>query len=108
MKSKIDNFVLKRIQDKIDENQKQGKEVPQSFSPMQDLYVHYRITKMTWMQNESMMFEAMAAINTTVDGKNQTYRPKNGEVITKDFMPEDDRQSHLLQGLSISTEFLSG
>ena len=108
MKSKMDNFVLKRIQDKIDENQNKGKEVPQSFSPMKDLYVHYRITKMTWTRNESMMFEAMAAISTTVDGKNQTYRPKSGEVITNDFMPKDDRQSHLLQGLSISTEFLSG
>ena len=58
MKSKIDSFVLKRIQDKIDENQRQGREVPQSFSPMKDLHVHYRITKMTWTRNESMMFEA--------------------------------------------------
>ena len=115
IKKEMDYFVQNTMQNKLDEIQKQDKEVPQSFSPVRDLYVNYRIINMIWRDNTSLMFEAMAAVLTTVDGKNQTYQPGNASV---DFLisermlawqkhtPKDNKR-HLLQGLSISTEFLS-
>ena len=109
MKSKIDTFVQNRIQDRIDEEQKEDKEVPQSFSPMKDIVVHYRITNMTWTE-ESIMFEANASLSTTVDGEKHTYVPKKGNMVNNNVQlhaPKENVQTHLLQGLSISKEFLS-
>ena len=102
IKSKIVDSVQTWIQGKIDENL-------ESFSPLEDMVVHYRITNMTWTE-ESIMFEARAALSTTFDGKEQTYMPKKGKMVNNNVQlhaPKENVQAHLLQGLSISKEFLS-
>ena len=79
---------------------------------MENLYVQYRITGMNWTDYETVMFNANAAVSTTVNGKNQTY-PPSGTISDTELAMDwpmyaaKDDQSHLLQGLNISTEFFS-
>ena len=112
LRSRIDKFVQDELQERFAENQNLKREIPQSFSPMEDLYVQYRITGMVWKGEETVMFKANAAVSTTVNGKNQTYPPRGTISDTELAMDwpmyaSKDDQSHLLQGLNISTEFFS-
>ena len=94
--------------------EKLGEELPQTFSPTKNLYVHYKVTNMTW-SHEAIMITANAAVSTTINDKNETFEPgkaiqeDNTELLSLDwpFHAQKDDQSHLLQGLNISTEFLS-
>ena len=96
--------------------EKLGKELPQTFSPTNNLYVHYKVTNMTWT-DEAVIINANAAVSTTVNGKNETFEParaiqdkdENTELLSLDwpFQNQRDNHSHLLQGVNISTEFLS-
>ena len=99
------------IIEKLEEYQNYNKDIPQSFSPMKNLHIMYKITDMKW-KGKAVMFKANAAISTTIDGKIENFKPKGS--LTDSKLPMDwemhspmDEQSHLLQGLHISTEFLS-
>ena len=105
----LEDQINKAIIEKIEEYQNYSKDIPQSFSPIKNLHVMYKITDMKW-KDKTMMFKANAAISTTVDGEIENFMPN----VTDSKLPVDwpmhspmDKQSHLLQGLHISTEFLS-
>ena len=96
--------------------EKLGKELPQTFSPTNNLYVHYKVTNMTWT-DKALIINANAGVSTTVNGKNETFEParaiqdkdENTDLLSLDwpFQNQRDNHSHLLQGVNISTEFLS-
>ena len=50
------------------------KQVPEEFSPFDDAYVHYRVTKLEWNPNY-VMFGAKANFSATINGKNTTFNP---------------------------------
>ena len=97
------------FQDFADHYEKQ-KQVPEQFSPFQGVYVDYMVTNLTW-DSAYVIFEAKAIFSATVDGKNQTFTPsKQSKLIPMDQWKStsaDDSQSHLLQGVRLSTQFIN-
>ena len=90
------------------------KVVPEEFSPFQNAYVHYLVTFLKWNKN-FVMFAAKASFSATIDGKNVTFVPNITKIENQAHIPLedwnmtslDDQQSHLLQGVRISTEFVN-
>ena len=94
-------------------NYEKQKEVPEEFSPFKNAFVHYVITDLKW-QRDFVMFAAKARFSATIGGQNVTFLPEGvvyQEMIPLDFSDQlislDDRKSHLLQGVRLSTEFIN-
>ncbi len=89
-------------------------EVPQKFSPLQDVYIDYTVTDFTWKQ-DFVIFHANATFSTEIDGKNVTFMPSemSGGVNKQplednwNMTSPQDGDSHLLQGVRVSTEFMN-
>ncbi len=85
-------------------------EVPEEFSPLEDVFVKYKITNMHWTR-DYVLFQANATFATVVDGKNKTFVPHGRQnLVPMDLwnpISFSDRKSHLLQGIRLSTEFLN-
>ena len=71
------------------------------------------ITDLKW-QRDFVMFAAKARFSATIGGQNVTFLPEGvvyQEMIPLDFSDQltslDDRKSHLLQGVRLSTEFIN-
>ena len=77
------------------------------------MYVHYYITNLEWTK-DYVVFEAWATFSVLVNGKNETYIPEKWH--SRELIPmkqwnttsPDDVDSHLLQGIRLSTEFING
>ena len=73
-----------------------------------------QVTGLTW-GDDLVTFHANASFSTMVDGKNLTFIPSDSNEEVNAVPLEDnwpmqsptDDQSHLLQGVRISTEFLN-
>lgn len=94
------------------DNYEKQKLVPEEFSPLPNVYVHYVITNLAWHPSH-VMFEAKATFSASLNNKNVTFLPnsiRNEHSIPYDnwnMTSLDDRQSHLLQGVRLSTEFIN-
>ena len=105
----LNDGVQEGFQDYANNYEKQ-KEVPEVFSPFDNVFVHYRVTNMTWTP-EHVMFSAKASFAVEQRNKNITFVPSNTNYnIPMDdwkLTSRDDRKSHLLQGIRLSTEFIN-
>ena len=85
--------------------------VPEEFSPFPGAYVRYRVTNLAWSPNY-VMFGANASFLATLEGKNVTFDPQSENQARIPFghwnmTSLDDKQSHLLQGVRLSTQFIN-
>ncbi|XP_059098796.1 uncharacterized protein LOC131892942 [Tigriopus californicus] len=86
-------------------------EIPEGFSPLDNVFIHYKVTNLIWNKHY-VIFQANATFSALIDGKNQTFIPTNENRASvpidnwKTISPKDG-QSHLLQGVRVSTEFLN-
>jgi hypothetical protein len=72
------------------------------------------VTGITW-RDDVVIFHANATFATEIDGRNMTFQPSalSGAVNRKplednwQMTSPDDGESHLLQGVRVSTEFLN-
>ena len=87
-------------------------EVPEEFSPLKDVFVHYFITNLQCTP-DYVVFEAWATFSVLVGSKNETFIPEvlnsNGLIPLGGWntTSPDDVESHLLQGVRLSTEFIN-
>ena len=87
-------------------------EVPEEFSPLKNVFVHYFITNLKWTP-DYVAFEAWSTFSVTVNGTNQTFVPElsNSErqipLTEWNTTSPRDIDSHLLQGVRVSTEFIN-
>ena len=95
------------------DNYEHQTEIPEVFSPFKNVFVHYYITNLEWTK-DYVVFEAWATFSVLVNGKNETYIPEKWH--SRELIPmkqwnttsPDDVDSHLLQGIRLSTEFING
>lgn len=87
--------------------------MPQKFSPLKDVYIDYTVTDFTWKE-DFVIFHANATFATEVDGKRLPFMPSNMGGENKQPMEDNwnmtspqDGDSHLLQGVRVSTEFMN-
>ncbi len=106
------------------DNYEHQAEVPEEFSPMPNVFVHYAIDNLIWTP-DYVVFSAAATVSTLVEGKNVTFIPRTGDdgvgssnsselnlnhtVPMNGWRPRShfDRHSRLLQGVRLSTELLN-
>eukprot|EP00094_Tigriopus_californicus_P001374 TCALIF_01330-PA protein Name:"Protein of unknown function" AED:0.45 eAED:0.45 QI:50/0.5/0.33/0.66/0.5/0.33/3/0/1088 len=102
------------VQEKLEVKMKEWKlpcEIPTRFSPLDNIFVQYKVAHLTWTKDR-IIVQTNGRISALIDGKNQTYIPNNENRASvpidnwKTTSPKDG-QSHLLQGVRVSTEFLN-
>ena len=94
-------------------------EIPEVFEPFKNVYVSYWISGLDW-NPERIVFKARASVSTSVGhDRNVTFVPDKAspshddptsELIPMDrwnMTSPDDFNSHLLQGVRLSTEFFN-
>jgi hypothetical protein len=108
----LNEGVQEGFQDFADNYEKQ-KQVPEEFSPFKGAYIHYLISRLEWNPSY-VMFGAKAKFSATIDGKNITFNPAlqldqqaTIPLANWNWTSYDDSQSHLLQGVRVSTEFIN-
>lgn len=94
-------------------NYEHQKEIPEEFSLFKNVYVHYLITDLIWSK-DFVVFEAKAIFLATLGGQNVTFVPSQALEAQADIPVDkwnmtspDDGNSHLLQGVRLSTEFVN-
>ena len=113
--SKWQNTLNRRVQDTIDamaEDLQQTLNIPQTFSPVKNGYVKYSISNLDW-QDGHIVIQAEGTFTATIEGRNITFRPPPAAKrigIPRDawqFTSVGDKQSHLLQGMRLSSTLLT-